>query len=103
MKRRLLALILAAIAVFACFTLYGCDDEDVEEPKGMSKEAWEALLDNENFQSVTLNHSVLGGYRLGNPDIFYRMDDGKYYVNGKKPSGNAASYNEISYMYSASR
>ena len=95
MKRRLLAIILAAIAVFACFTLYGCDGDDVEETKGMSKEAWEALLNYENFQSVTLNHSVLGGYHFGNPDIFYRMDDGEYYVNGKKPSGNSVDYNKI--------
>lgn len=95
MKRRLLAIILAAIAVFACFTLYGCDGDDVEETKGMSKEAWEALLDYENFQSVTLKHSVLGDYHLLNYDVFYRMDDGEYYVNGKKPSGNNVDYNKI--------
>ena len=45
---------------------------------------YEALLDYENFQSVTLKHSVLGDYHLLNYDVFYRMDDGEYYVNGKR-------------------
>ena len=85
MKRRLLAIILAAIAIFACFTLYGCGGNNViDDITAITESEWRSAFSEDKFENVGVKFTYINR-ELGDIQCYYsRLVGGERYDDNIK-------------------